>query len=284
VKGVILSLLALAILALVVSLMTGPATAVEDRYFIYDEPLSDGIVVYAGGDFYFTVDFLNSWANWSVEFHSMIFATSDPEGPREAIAPGDTFTWPDRVRTRAVAGYYDIEMIVNRSVDSVTFDVIETTFILECRYALNVTDFYIRRESFGQWVVIELDLHIPLDRLEVDLHAEGGNFDVVPDVSVATDLPVGPTTLEGEIVLEEARNGPPQIIFYDLVAFSGVHRIEMSHTLDDPEFRREGASIWMWVAIVVIILLGLIIGAVYIRKMKREKDGDTVVEAGREHR
>lgn len=177
---------------------------------------------------------------------------------------------------------FDIRMTVSRSVDSTVFEVKETTFTLECRYALNVTDFYIRRESFGQFVVIELDLHIPIDRLEVDLHAEGGNFEVQPDVSVATDLPVGPTSLEGEIVLFEAQNGPPQIIFYDLVAYSGVHRIEMSHQLDDPEVRREPVSWGMWALIVATIVLGAVIAVVYLMKKRRERNEDKGTEVGHE--
>ena len=281
-KGVILGLMAMTTLALVVSLLTGGASAEEDRCYIFDEPLDDGIVVYAGGQFCFTVEFENVWANWSVEFHSMLFATSEPVGPREAAAPCDDFSWSDRVRHRAAAGIYDIKMTVNKSIDSISFDVTETTFTLDCQYALNVTDFYVRRESFGQFVVIELDLHIPLDRLEVDLHAEGGNFEVQPDVSVATDLPVGPTSLEGEIVLFEARNGPPQIIFYDLVAYSGVHRIEMSLQLDDPEVRRESMSWGMWALIVATIVLGVVIAVVYITRKRRKRIEDKGTEAGHE--
>lgn len=279
-KGVILGLVAMTTLALVVSLLMGGASAEEDRYYIFDEPLDDGIVVYAGGQFCFTVEFENVWANWSVEFHSMLFATSEPVGPREAAAPGDDFSWSDRVRHRAAAGIYDIKMTVNKSIDSISFDINETTFTLDCQYAFNVTDFYIRRESIGQFVVIELDLHIPLDRLEVDLHAEGGNFEVVPDVSVATDLPVGPTSLEGEIVLEEARNGPPQIIFYDLLAYSGVHRIEMSQQLDDPEVRRESMSWGTWALIVAAIVLGVVIVLVFLMKKRRERNEDEWTEVG----
>jgi len=283
-RGVILSLMALTILVLVVFLQTGGADAAEDRYFIFDEPLDDGIVVYAGGNFCFTVEFENAWANWSVEFSSFLFATWRPEGPRSAVVQGDFFSWSDTIWSNQGVGMYDVQMTVNRSMDSTVFEKMTTTFTLECRYALNVTDFYIRRESFGQWVVIELDLHIPLDRLEVDLHAEGGNFEVVPDVSVATDLPVGPTSLEGEIVLEEARNGPPQIIFYDLVAYSGVHRIEMSVQLDDPEVRREEASVWMWVAILIVILLGVATGVVYIMKKRREREKEEGAEVGNARR
>ncbi len=281
-KGVILGLVAMTSLALVVSLLTGGASAEEDRYYIFDEPLDDGIVVYVGGQFCFTVAFENAWANWSVGFRSMLFATSEPVGPREAAAPGDGFSWSDRVRPRATAGIYDIKMTVNRSIDSISFNVTETTFTLDCQYALNVTDFYIRRESFGQFVVIELDLHIPLDRLEVDLHAEGGNFEVVPDVSMATDLPIGPTSLEGEIVLEEAQNGPPQIIFYDLVAYSGVHRIEMSQQLDDPEVRRESMSWGLGALIVAAISLGAVIVVVYLMKKRRESNQEKGTEVGHE--
>jgi hypothetical protein len=284
VKGVILSLVTLTTLAFVVSILTGGATAEEDRYFVFDEPLEDGVVVYAGGQFCFTVEFENAWANWSVEFHSWLFATWEPVGPRDGTEPGDSYSWSDRMWTRAPAGIYEVNITVNRSVDSMVFENVTTMFTLDFRYALNVTDFYIRRESFGQWVVIELDLHIPLDRLEVDLHAEGGNFEVVPDVSVATDLPVGPTSLEGEIVLEEAMNGPPQIIFYDLVAYSGVYRIEMSVQLDDPEVRREEASLWMWVAILVVILLGAAIGMVYIMRKRREREKEEGTEVGNTRR
>ncbi len=270
-KGVILGLLGLAILVLAASLMTGSAGAEEDRYYIFDEPLDDGIVVYAGGQFCFTVEFENVWVNWSVEFSSFLFATWGPEHADRPTSRGDTFTWSDRVFPRSTEGIYDIRMTVNRSADSVVFQEEEYTFALECRYALNVTDFYIRRESSGQFVVIELDLHIPLDRLEVDLRAEGGNFEVRPDVSVAEDLPVGPTSLEGEIVLFEAQNGPPQIIFYDLVAYSGVHRIEMSEQLDDPEVRRAPMGWEMWALIITPIFLGVAIAILlFVRKRRKE--------------
>ena len=278
-KGVILGLVAMTTLALVVSLLTGGASAEEDRYYIFDEPLDDGIVIYEGGEFCFTVEFENVWANWSVEFRSMLFATWEPVIAR-TTAPGDSLSWSHPILGRGAEGMYDIRMMVNRSMDSTVFEVKETTFTLECRYALNVTDFYIRRESTGQFVVIELDLHIPIDRLEVDLHAEGGNFEVQPDVSVATDLPVGQTSLEGEIVLFEARNGPPQIIFYDLVAYSGVYRIEMSLQLDDPEVRRESMSWGTWALIVATIVLGVVIVVVYLMKKRRERNEDEGNEVG----
>ncbi len=280
-KGVILGLVAMTTLALVVSLLTWGASAEEDRYYIFDEPLDDFIVVYDWGQFCFTVEFENIWANWSVEFSSNLFATWEPVSAR-TTAPGDSLSWSQPILGRGAEGMFDIRMTVSRSVDSTVFEVKETTFTLECRYALNVTDFYIRRESFGQFVVIELDLHIPMDRLEVDLRAEGGNFEVQPDVSVATDLPVGPTSLEGEIVLFEARNGPPQIIFYDLVAYSGVHRIEMSQHLDDPEVRRESISWGTWALVMATIVLGAVIAVVYLMKKWRESNQEKGTEVGHE--
>jgi hypothetical protein len=143
---------------------------------------------------------------------------------------------------------------------------------MDYRYALNVTDFYIRNDNTGLFVVLELDLHIPVDRLEVDLHAEGGNFEVVPDVVVLEDLSPGSHEVVGEIVIDRVRNGPPQIIMFDLVANSSAHVILMDGLVEDPEFRGEtgwGAYLWL---VPIILVAALIVSVHLISRRSKEKE------------
>ncbi len=257
-RVVFLGLLTVIAAMLAMCLLAGNSSAEEDRYYFFGEPLANDTVVYSGDIIQFSVQFENNWSNWSVEFHSWLFSTYEPASPRWPPVQGGSFRWNEPVWTRATEGIYEVNMTVNRSADGVAFERIETTFTMDYRYALNVTDFYIRNDNTGLFVVLELDLHIPLDRLEVDLHAEGGNFEVVPDVVVLEDLPSGSHEVVGEIVIDRVRNGPPQIIMFDLVANSSAHVILMDGIVEDPEFRGEtgwGALLWLVPVILVAVLI-----------------------------
>ena len=263
---------------LAICILAGGSSAEEDRYFVFGEPLQDVNVMYAGDEFQFSVEFENDWSYWAVEFSSWLFATWRPMEADAPVEPGDTFEFLEWANSRELEGEYPVSMSVTRARGGGEPEVVNTTFTMDYRYALNVTDFYIRRESSGLVVVLELDLHIPMDVIEADLHAEGGNFEVQPDVVVVRDLPAGPTVIEADIVLFEAQNGPPQIIMYDLVCRSGAHVISMEATVDDPEFRKDSSPVSP-VLVVAVVVVAVIASYLYHRRRRR---GRAKQESGRD--